>query len=164
MEKFNAPTRPLIRHIQDEDWQQLEALWLALYEHQQRHGMLAKLSWNAFPLWSEGQKPILQRFGFVFIASDGDAVVGFVAGRIRSLLAHFGGQPVGAMTEIFVAESHRRVGVGKDLLATGIDWFRERGIHRVDLPVLAQSTGAREFYRRLGWVEELVQMVWQDEE
>ncbi len=163
MEERPGKNSYVIRHINDEDWPRLEPLWLALYEHQRAHGMLTGLPPEAYQLWAASFQPVLERFAFVLVAEEADSLVGFLAGRLRSLPPHFGGHQVGHFSELFVADSHRRRGIADALLAAGIKWFRERAIHRIDLPVLTKNSGAREFYLRHGWVEELVQMVWQDE-
>jgi GNAT superfamily N-acetyltransferase len=162
MEKSVKNSSLVIRLATVEDWPRLEHLWLLLYEHQQAHGMLLGLPPDAYQLWVASFQPILGRFGFVLVAEEAKSLVGFLAGRIRSLPPHFGGHQTGHFSELFVADSHRRRGIADELLSAGINWFRERGIQRIDLPVLAKNSGAREFYLRRGWVEELVQMVWQE--
>jgi GNAT superfamily N-acetyltransferase len=163
MRELTGQRSHVIRPIASDDWPRLEPLWLALYEHQRAHGMVIELPDGAYQSWAASFQPLLERFTFVFVAAEADSLVGFLAGRMRSLPAHFGGQQVGHFSELFVADSHRRRGIADELLTTGINWFRERGIHRIDLPVLVKNSEARAFYLRHGWVEELVQMVWQEE-
>jgi GNAT superfamily N-acetyltransferase len=152
----------LIRPVTDRDWPGLEALWRSLYEHQHAHGMLLEVPFDAYRLWVKSFQPVLERFAFVLVAEESNSLVGFFAGRLRSLPPHFGGYQVGHFSELFVADSHRRRGIADELLSAGIKWFRERNIHRIDLSVLAKNSEAREFYLRRGWVEELIQMVWQE--
>jgi GNAT superfamily N-acetyltransferase len=156
-------SKAVIRPISPEDWPHVEPLWLSLYEHQRAHGMLVELAPDAYQHWVASTEPLVGRFGFVLVAEKANAVVGFFAGRIRSLPPQFGGRQSGHFSELFVVESERQHGIADELLAAGINWFRERDIHHIDLPVLMKNTGAREFYLRRGWVEELVQMVWQEE-
>ena len=55
---------------------------------------------------------------------------------------------------MFVAESHRRRGVGKALLEAAIEWARPRGLHKLTLEVFPHNDAAIALYRRLGFVEE----------
>lgn len=159
MEMSVSRSNHSLRPITDADWPRLESLWLALYEHQQSHGMLLELPPNAYQLWADSFRPLMERFGFVFVAEEAHALVGFFAGKIRTLPPHFGGYQVGYFTELFVIETHRGRGIADELLTAGINWFREREIVRLELQVVSNNEQARSFYLRRGWVEELTQMV-----
>ena len=168
----------LIRHVAEDDWPRLRPLWQRLYEHQRAHGMMLELPSDAFELWRASLQPLLGRFAFVLLAeeqnlADGSgltdgpglavgpgALLGFVAGRVRSQPSYFGGQPAGFVSELFVEEAQRSRGVARALLDESVKWFGERGVGRIELQVLVDNAEAREFYRRRGWKEELVQTVW----
>jgi GNAT superfamily N-acetyltransferase len=172
----------IIRHVMEEDWPRLAPLWLRLYEHQRAHGMLLELPPDAFELWRASLQPLLGRFALVLLAewrgaaesSDSAggsglaeataAPLGFLAGRVRSQPPYFGGQPAGFLSELFVEEAQRGRGVAGALLDASVEWFAARGVVRVELQALVGNPSAREFYRRRGWKEELVQMVWQEGE
>ncbi|HKR02922.1 MAG TPA: GNAT family N-acetyltransferase [Pyrinomonadaceae bacterium] len=163
MEESRKDGEHLIRLVTEKDWPRLEPLWLELYEHQREHGMLIKLPPDAYRLWAESYRPLLGRFGFVFVVEEANLLTGFLAGKLRMLPAHFGGHPVGCLTELFVSDSHRGLGIGERLMSAGINWYREHDVTRCELQVLATNPGARKLYRRLGWVDELVQMIRQEE-
>jgi ribosomal protein S18 acetylase RimI-like enzyme len=55
---------------------------------------------------------------------------------------------------IMVAREWRGRGVGSALLATAIEWARERGLHKLSLSVFAHNAAAIALYRKLGFVEE----------
>lgn len=152
----------VIRPVLENDWVRLESLWLSLYTHQRDQGMQLELPTNAYQLWVESQQSVLDRFAFVFVAEEAESVVGFIAGKIRSLPQHFGGQPVGYVGELFVVESHRNRGIAGRLLSTARLWFREREISRIELQVVVNNSQALNFYARQGWKTELTQMVWQE--
>ena len=170
----------IIRHVTAEDWPRLRPLWLRLYEHQRAHGMLLELPPDAFELWRASLQPLLGRFAFVLLAeqqraaessdaaggprlAEGAAAsLGFLAGRVRSQPPYFGGRPAGFVSELFVEEARRGRGVAGALLDASVEWFAARGVARVELQVLVGNAFAREFYRRRGWKEELVQLVWQE--
>lgn len=158
-----TPVTHTIRPITNADWSRLESLWVSLYKHQETSGLLTELPPDAYNLWVESFKAVIDRFAVVLVAEAANELVGFFAGRLRSLPPYFGGHRIGHCSELFVDESHRRRGIAEDLLMAGIKWFRERDIHRVDLTVLPKNLEARDFYLRQGLVEELIQMTWIDE-
>lgn len=152
-----------IRLASGNDLSVVEPLWLALYEHQRANGMILELPPNAYEHWAASLKPLLGRFACLLLAESEAQAVGFLVGRIRSLPQYFGGYPVGFISEVFAQATHRGKGIGSGLVARAIRWFEECGITRVELQVIINNEGARKLYRRLGWRDELVQMVWQHE-
>lgn len=150
----------VLREATAEDIYALKPLWQALYQHQFEHGMLLHLPDGSFEAWVKSIHPGLGRFANIVVAEIGSEVAGFVAGRIRVLPPYFGAETIGTISEVFVKESYRRYGVGRRMLTASVKWFQAQGITRVELQVVAGNKDGIEFYRRLGWHEELVQMVW----
>ena len=151
----------LIRPGSSEDMPRLESLWLAFYEDQKRRGMLLDLPVDAFAHWTKSYVPVLGRFACLFVAEKNGDLVGFLAGRIRSLPPYFGGSQAGFISEVYVANAHRGQGLGRHLVLSATRWFQKVGLMRIELQVIMNNTPARELYHQLGWSEELVQMVWQ---
>jgi ribosomal protein S18 acetylase RimI-like enzyme len=61
--------------------------------------------------------------------------------------------------DIAVDPAHRRKGHAQATLAAIADWARERGLVGVQLHVFGDNAGARELYRRSGFVETDVTML-----
>jgi GNAT superfamily N-acetyltransferase len=150
----------ILRHALTEDMDRIKPLWHALYKHQFEHGMLLRLPEGAYDAWLKSIVPYLGRFASVVIAELHAEIVGFVAGRIRTLPPYFGSATIGAISEVFVSESLRGGGIGRQLLAFTLEWYKAQQITRVELQVVAGNPDGIRFYRRLGWHEELLQMVW----
>ena len=104
--------------------------------------------------------PFLGRFAVIIVAEHAGAILGFVAGRVRTMPPYFGSTPIGTISEVFVCEPHRGGGIGRQMLALALEWFRSKEISRVELQVVAGNEHGLRFYRQLGWHKELVQMVW----
>jgi RimJ/RimL family protein N-acetyltransferase len=82
-----------------------------------------------------------------------------------TLLAVAGGEIVGSLhidasrhgfgeLGMTVARGWRGRGVGSALLAAGIDWARERGLHKLSLSVFPHNAAAIALYRKFGFIEE----------
>jgi GNAT superfamily N-acetyltransferase len=151
----------VIRAAKPADIDAVEPLWIALYKHQKEHGMLLDLSASSFGQWAETMKPALGRFTCLFVAERNGDMIGFLAGTLKTLPPYFGGHLIGFVSEVFVADAHRGRRVGRDLIAAALQWFKAQRAHRVELQVVMNNSGARKLYNKLGWGEELVQMVWQ---
>lgn len=149
-----------IRAADAKDLDRVRPLWELLYQHQREHGLVANLATDGFERWSRAIVPLMGRFGCLFVAEHGAEMIGFLAGRIKSPTPPFDPAPVGHVSDVFVAPSQRRGGVGRRLLQAAGDWFAQQGIVRMELQVLSDNHIAREMYRRVGWQEELVQLVY----
>jgi GNAT superfamily N-acetyltransferase len=150
----------VLRHVTADDMTRIKPLWEALYDYQMEHGMLLRLPEDAYAAWHKSIAPFLGRFASIVVAELNGEIVGFIAGRIRTLPPYFGSTTVGYISEVFVSESHRSGGIGRRLLAFAMDWFQAQQIMRVELQVVAGNPDGIRFYRQLGWHEELLQMVW----
>lgn len=139
----------------------IEQLWHTLYKHQKKHGMFLAVSPDSFKDWAESMKVTLGRFTCLIVAEWHDHKIGFVAGRVKALPPYFGGFTVGFIGEVFVSEAHRKKGLAREMLNLATEWFSTQRVHRIELQVLVDNSGARQAYRELGWKEELVQMVWE---
>lgn len=150
----------LLRHAVLQDFERIRLLWRALYQHQFEHGMLLQVQETAYDAWLQSITPFLGRFASVVVAELNGEIVGFVAGRIRTLPPYFGSSTIGTISEVFVSDSHRSGGIGRRLLAFALEWFKAQQITRVELQVVAGNPDGIRFYKQLGWHEELLQMVW----
>ncbi len=75
---------------------------------------------------------------------------GAIAGSLHIQASRHGFGELG-MT---VARDWRGHGVGSALLAAGIEWARERGLHKLSLAVFPHNAAAIALYRKFGFVEE----------
>lgn len=79
-----------------------------------------------------------------FVADADGAVVGFV------VVSRQDGD-LGTVDALHVASSHHGRGIGRRLAAAAVTALRGWGCRVAQLWVAVDNTGAREFYRRLGW-------------
>jgi len=87
----------------------------------------------------------------MFVAADGDAVVGFATAEEKR---HWAGATDTYIGELVVAERAEGNGIGRELVAAAIEWGRDRGHERVTLQTGTANLGARAFYEALGFEEE----------
>lgn len=85
----------------------------------------------------------------VLFVSGADELTGFAAGKVIGV----GGDAVGELESVAVAEGARRRGVGGALCEAVVRWCADEGARSVELEVRRSSAGAQALYRRLGFVE-----------
>jgi len=91
------------------------------------------------------ERYLLRNPGLSFTARDAGGLVGTV------LCGHDGRR--GYLHHLAVAPSHRRQGLGRRLIDRSLAGLRAIGIEKCHLFVVAENHPARDFWRRLGWVE-----------
>ncbi|HEX8207368.1 MAG TPA: GNAT family N-acetyltransferase [Solirubrobacteraceae bacterium] len=140
---------------------ELEPLWLALREH---HGSVTE-HWG--PLrepadsWERRRKmyaDILAEGGSLHLAVDDGRVIGLAMCEREEFASPTWQWPSSllAVVDLVVLEAARAQGVGALLLESVEADARERGVDAVDLMVAAPNAGARRFYERHGFREDLV--------
>lgn len=154
-----AGARPLVRAGSAGDLETLEPLWRRFYEDQRQQGLRGVVPDVGFAEWLGVMRPALGRFACLAVAEDSGRLVGFVAGRVRAMPKHLGGGAAGWITEVWVEPAHRSRGVAAAMVGVSVDWFRGEGIRRIELQIVVGNDAARRLYARLGFAEELVQMV-----
>lgn len=94
----------------------------------------------------------------VFVAVDGEEVVGYVWAALEPLSWKELRGPAGFVHDIAVVEGTRRSGVASQLLETAIAFLRERGAPRVMLWSAAPNEAAQKLFRRFGFRDTMVEM------
>jgi ribosomal protein S18 acetylase RimI-like enzyme len=91
----------------------------------------------------------------VYVAADGDSVVGVVSVCERG---HFTGQVDAYVGELAVRAGMERRGIATRLMAAAENWAAQRGLAFLTLETGAANQAARGFYAVLGYLEEDVRL------
>jgi len=91
----------------------------------------------------------------IFVAEIEDIIAGFIHVEKYSNI-YFG--PVGNILGLAVRETHRKMGIGKQLLVAAENWSKEKDCIGMRLNSGGSRTGAHEFYRSLGYNDEKSQI------
>ncbi len=92
----------------------------------------------------------------VLLATIDDHAAGFASLRLIPQIES--DSPHAELSDIYVADAHRRSGVGTALMRTAEDLARDHGARRVHLTAGTENDGARAFYRSLGYADFAVAM------
>ena len=94
----------------------------------------------------------------VFVAEDGDKVVGYVYAALEPISWKELRDACGFIHDIVVEERGRRRGVATALMDAAMAWLKERGAPRVVLGTAEQNEGAQRLFSRLGFRRTMVEM------
>lgn len=86
----------------------------------------------------------------VFVACDGELVVGSFALLIMENLAHKG-TPSGVVEDVVVAVEHQNKGIGKQMMRFAVNECRNAGCYKMILSSNLRRLGAHRFYESLGF-------------
>jgi len=115
-------------------------------------------------VWMDSFQRTLGRFSNVFVAEIDGQVVGFMLCRVKRVPQYMGGVLVGELSDMWIAPSARRLGIGDKLSRLSIDWLRQQGTHSVEIQVLKDNEASWKLYDRMGFQLEfrVGRLLWQD--
>ena len=65
-----------------------------------------------------------------------------------------GGVLVGELSDMWIVRKARRLGIGDKLVRIGIEWFRELGVHSVEIQVLWENMASWGIFEKMGFKPE----------
>ena len=92
------------------------------------------------------------------VAETSSEVVGFVHGQLINSPPPMEDKTSGSITDVAVAASHRGRGIGRQMMAVVLDWFKARSAEDVSLMAALPNPRAIRFYESLGFERHLVSM------
>src|SRR5262249_10455275 len=94
----------------------------------------------------------------VFVADEGDRIVGFVFAGVEDESWNEMRDAAGFVHDLIVDESHRRAGIGSALVHAALDWFGARGIARIMVWTAPPNVAAQRLFDRLGFRRTMIEM------
>jgi len=85
-----------------------------------------------------------------FLAVDGGAIIGYISVLIQEQAGYWKIKKVGHISGLMVHHNHRRKGVGRKLLQSAVDYFKEKGIKQYTLFTSVNNKCGIEFYEKCG--------------
>ena len=95
----------------------------------------------------------------LIVAEAGGRVVGFIHGMVKDGPAPLAPKLIGHVTDLIVAEGHRRRGLGTRLVEAASRRFREKDAHELTINAAVCNRRAREFWKTMGF-EPWTQTLW----
>lgn len=117
---------------------------------------------NVGQLWLDSFKRTLGKFTNAWVAELDGRVVGFILCRIKRVPAYMGGVLVGELSDMWIVEDARRLGVGDTLVRTAIEWLRTQQVHSIEIQVLQNNEASWRIFERMGFLVEfrVARLLW----
>lgn len=151
----------MIRLANSADAERIGELWLEMVAyHAEFDPVMFRPSPHGAALYAQNVRERLEdpRARLLVAEAEG-AVVGYASGLIADLTTGFF-LPLrsGLLSDIFVAESHRRRGLGRALVERLALWFRDSGVRQFEWHVSADNEPALAFWAALDGKTTLLRM------
>jgi ribosomal protein S18 acetylase RimI-like enzyme len=140
------------RLAREEDYPIAMKFYSLLNKHFQKTGYLLPSPENIGQLWLDSFVRTLGRFSIMYVAEGEGRVVGFILARIKRLPPYMGGVMVGELSDMWIEEEYRRLGIGKQLSVLCLDWLKEQKVHSVEIQVLVGNDASWKLYENFGFV------------
>lgn len=152
------------RTAQEKDYPILLEMYTKLNSYFYKMGYRLPHPENVGQVWLDSFTRTLGRFSNVFIAEINQEVVGFMLCRLKRVPQYMGGVMVGELSDMWIVERARRLGIGDKLSRLAIEWMREQGAHSIEIQVLRDNQASWKLYERMGFELEyrVGRLLWDD--
>lgn len=96
--------------------------------------------------------------GKIFIALDGNKVVGYCDGWVEKAPPEYVFDKIGYIEDCFVMENYRRRGVGGRLVKELLKWFKSRNVNYAKINVYSKNKGAHDVWESIGFKDTILSM------
>ena len=149
-----------IRKARKEDMKAVQDLRYNLSKYEKDIGLnIAVPEWGYTEVGERDYNYFLNK-QFIFVAEENEKIVGFITGEILSKKEWYTVQ-LGTINNLYVLEEYRHKGIGKQLMQTMMNSFKEKGIETFELYAFSNNVDALKFYEKLGFKKYNVQMLYQ---
>lgn len=147
------PQSALIRPVEPHDQAAIARLWAMLTE--QHVALDPRLPGATEGAPERYARRMIERRDdpatMALVAEVGGKVVAYVLGAVIDLHPDlFQHVDAGFVADIFVDPAYRRLGLGRELIATLNQWFRHQGVANVELQVAARNPEGMRFWEAVG--------------
>ncbi|PVM79440.1 hypothetical protein DDF65_15200 [Caulobacter radicis] len=153
MTKGPRPPEDLnVREGQAADIQPIVALWrTSMAQHAQKHPIFTPKADGHIAFERFLAEHMAANDAAVVVAEAGGEIVGYGICQLRRRPAYFEPIEHGLISDLEVAASHRRRGVGELILGALCNWLAGRGLTRVEIEVATANEIAVSFWRKWGF-------------
>ena len=147
----------MVNDCDDPILHQLPLLFDAMYDEFIQMGIILNPVQDAADRWINALRNTLGRFGALLIAVEKDDLVGFAHGALSMAPDYLDAGKIGVITHIFVTKEARGKGLAIKMVKELENWFRDKGVHSVELQVLSGNYTGITFWEKSGYSGELIQ-------
>lgn len=147
-----------IRKATIKDFEQIKKIRTEFYLHQTKLDNLNEPNWIKRGLGIATSKALKSKRHIFFIAEDKGKIIGYCSGVIDKLPRWLKLKKKGHLYNVFVKKEYRKKGIGKKLMFSVIDWFKQNKISWIQILVYSKNKNAYKIYKKLGFKDYIIEM------
>jgi GNAT superfamily N-acetyltransferase len=151
---LNQPA--VVRIGTEKDLRAVGLLWGELTRYHISVGYHFPINENTIDDWIASFSRTLGRFSFLWVAEQEGEVTAFLLGRLKRTPTYLGGVLVGEISDLFVSDSLRGQGIGKQLVAVAMQHFSQQNVHSVEVQIMAGNESGIAFWNSLGFQNDVI--------
>jgi ribosomal protein S18 acetylase RimI-like enzyme len=146
----------VVRLGNESDLRAVGLLWRKLNDYHISIGMHFEADETSVEAWLASFSRTLGRFSFLWVAGRGGEISAFLLGRLKKTPAYLGGVMVGEISDLYVSDELRGQGIGKLLVSTAMQHFKNQNVHSVEVQIMAQNESGLAFWNSLGFQNDVI--------
>lgn len=150
--------KPLSPDDPDRVYKRVGEMFVDLYDIMVKKGLTYYLAENGEKIWLNSIKPSLGKLNIVFLAYDGDKIVGFISGNIKLSPAFLGSEKIGYVSLLYTDSKYRKSKIGQLLFSELENWFWEKEVRRIELEALSGNEAGLNICLKLGYKVDIIRM------
>lgn len=148
-----------IREAREEDVAALMELWKEFIDfHQSTDRFFTRTSEGHKQFGEFALDRIRDNNWLVLVAVVDRQVVGHCLATVKEHPPVFVDARYGYIQDIAVTQQHRRSCIGTTLFGKAVDWFKQRGVTRIELDATAHNQISQSFWRKMGFRDFMIRM------
>lgn len=96
--------------------------------------------------------------GAALVAKEGGETAGYTLLLIKDEIPIFKIKKVGWISDLFVKKQFRGKGISTALMDKAIEWFKEKGVQHVSVPLYCDNKAAHSVYKKKGFLDYKLEM------
>lgn len=143
----------MIRKAKKEDLNKIADLWEQMSSMHDSLDDSFRMKKGAKEKFKSYAETVIQDSTKLSIVYDDNGILGYLFAEITEQPPVYNEEQIGIISEVSVDSVNRRSGIGLKLLQYSENWFKEKGIRRIDCQVATKNPISRNFWTKNGFVE-----------
>ena len=150
----------IIREANDSDVESMKEIWKEFIDHHKAVNSFFSRVDDAHEKFGEFALSNIRNKGkwIVLIACYDDKIAGYCMAAIEEYPPVYENPKYGYIMDMAVSGKHRRNNIGTKLYLGAADWFKEKGLSRIELHAVAANSLGLKFWRKMGVEDFMIRM------
>ncbi len=151
-----------LRVCQKRDFMYLKEIYLECVELHQKNGYFLKKLPDAPEIFLQYVEELMESADALVLVAAGDkGVMGYCISKVGEKPPVYADVRYGLIDNLAVAEEYQRKGVGEQLFQESVNWFKEKGLSRIELEVAVFNPKSVNFWKKMGFKTFMNLMEWE---